>query len=377
MTRILVLSDLHLESAPAWSLPEVFPPFDVAVLAGDIDASPERSVRRLAEAPGLAGHPVVYVPGNHELYRGGLDERLAAGRAACVGTRVHQLDRRSVTLSGVRFIGAVLWTDYLLLGGVDKAMTACRRRLNDHRLIEVGPPGSRRLFRPEDAAALHRVDRAFIEAELESLFVGATVVVTHHAPHAGSVAARFAGDPTTAGFASDLGRVIVHGRPTLWVHGHVHDGFDYRVGATRVLANPKGYGPRRRGGRPENAKFDPALVVDLPNERDGYDARAVAILQAELTPLIFSIERWTILRVRSNGDRHVLGYRFENGRRLASPPICAFDHATAIATTSCGNRYSLLGEQSEVGLEDELLLAWLVRHDLSNHDVETIGVEDL
>ncbi len=263
MTKILVLSDLHLEHRSAWSLPDAFPPFDVAVFAGDVDGSPELSVRRLAAAPGLAGRPVVFVSGNHEFYGGRMEERLAAGKAACAGTDVHPLDRGSVVLAGVRFVGATLWTDYALFGDVAKAMGACRRFLNDHRLIEVGPRGARHLFRPEDAAALHAADRAFVEAELAIPSAGPTVVVTHHAPHRGSVAARYARDPVTPGFVSDLSAIIEWGRPALWIHGHVHDGFDYAVGRTRVVCNPKGYGPSRGSTAPENAAFDPRLIVEV------------------------------------------------------------------------------------------------------------------
>ncbi len=265
LTRLLVLSDLHLEHRPRWSLPDAFSPFDVAVFAGDVDGSVERSVRRLDAAPGLAGRPIVFVPGNHEFYRGNLAGRLAEGKAACAGTRIHLLDRGTVVLDGVRFVGATLWTDYAFFGEVAADMAACGRILNDHRFIEVGPPDARRRFMPEDAAALHAGDRAFIEATLAVPFAGATVVVTHHAPHRGSVADRFARDPITAGFVSDLSAVMEGGRPALWIHGHVHDKFDYGVGATRVLANPKGYGPEDDESGPENAAFDAGLIVEVPH----------------------------------------------------------------------------------------------------------------
>ena len=101
-----------------------------------------------------------------------MEERLAAGRAACAGTRVHMLASGTVVLDGVRFVGATLWTDYRLFGDAGPAMDACRRGLNDHRLVEVGPPGARRLFRPEDAARLHARDKAFIETELARPFAG-------------------------------------------------------------------------------------------------------------------------------------------------------------------------------------------------------------
>src|SRR5690606_38305588 len=87
-------------------------------------------------------------------------------------------------------------------------------------------------------------------------FDGRTVVVTHHGPHPGSVHTRYENAAVNGAFVSDLSSLIKAGRPDLWVHGHVHDTFDYRVGSTRVVANPKGY-------RNENPLFDPAMVIDV------------------------------------------------------------------------------------------------------------------
>jgi len=55
---------------------------------------------------------------------------------------------------------------------------------------------------------------------------------------------------------SDLSSEIERWQPDLWVHGHVHDSFDYRVGRTRVLCNPRGCGD-------ENRDFNPGLVVEV------------------------------------------------------------------------------------------------------------------
>lgn len=263
MTRLLVLSDLHFEQRPAWSLPEMLPSFDVAIFAGDVDSSPEASIRRLTEAPGLAGKPVVYVPGNHEFYHGVLEHRLRAGHNACRGTSVCMLDRRTIVLAGVRFIGAVLWTDYRLTGDPITAQVACLRGMNDHYLIETTAAGGTRRFLPDHAMALHERDLAFIEAELTRPFAGKTVVVTHHAPHRGSVQAKYANDPVCAGFVSDLKALIDRARPDMWIHGHVHDSFDYQSGTTRVLCNPKGYGPTAKMPALQNMAFDDSLVVEV------------------------------------------------------------------------------------------------------------------
>ena len=111
-------------------------------------------------------------------------------------------------------------------------------------------------FRPQEALAVHEASRAFLEETLAEPFDGPSVVVTHHAPHPKSINERYALDPLNVAFASDLSEVILEGRPQLWLHGHTHTSSDYRIGATRIVANPHGYGR-------ENPAFDPSLVVEV------------------------------------------------------------------------------------------------------------------
>lgn len=65
--------------------------------------------------------------------------------------------------------------------------------------------------------------------------------VTHHAPSFRSQHPRFAGSPIAGGFCSNLESRIQQWKPDLWIHGHVHDPMDYRIGKTQVLCNPWGY----------------------------------------------------------------------------------------------------------------------------------------
>jgi hypothetical protein len=101
---------------------------------------------------------------------------------------------------------------------------------------------------------------AWLDEQFAKAHDGPTVVVTHFAPARGSIAARFAGSPLNACFVSDLEERIRAWQPRLWLHGHVHDSFDYRIGATRIVANPRGYAPN---GVIENASFDPGLVIEI------------------------------------------------------------------------------------------------------------------
>ena len=264
--RLLVFSDLHLEHAPDWRIPDDLPDYDVLVAAGDIDAPPRRAIERLAAHPLIGRRPCVYVAGNHEFYRGVIGRDEADGQRAAAGTMVHYLDRGSVTIDGVRFCGGTLWTDYALDGSPHDSMAAARQRMNDPRLIErLLPDGTRAPFWPEDACERHIGKRDAIDAVLAQPFEGPSVVVTHYAPAPQSIAPRYAGEPLNAAFASDLTALIRRRQPDLWIHGHTHASADYRIGRTRVVANPKGYGPHR-GGTPatiENPQFDPHLVVTV------------------------------------------------------------------------------------------------------------------
>jgi hypothetical protein len=59
---------------------------------------------------------------------------------------------------------------------------------------------------------------------------------------------------------SDAERLMGVERVVLWIHGHTHDSFDYTVGGTRVLCNPRGYA---KNGVNENAAFEAGLVVQV------------------------------------------------------------------------------------------------------------------
>jgi len=112
-------------------------------------------------------------------------------------------------------------------------------------------------FRPQEAYALHLHSRSIVQCELAAPHVGPTICVFHHAviPEAVGTARR---DLLDAAYASDLTALFESFPCELVVTGHVHRSFDVRRGGTRFLANPVGYAG-------ENASFDPALVVEVPN----------------------------------------------------------------------------------------------------------------
>jgi Icc-related predicted phosphoesterase len=253
--RLQVFSDLHVDVLPPRPI-TVLPDIDAVVVAGDTCEGAEHGFAFLRGIVPMQV-PIIAVLGNHEFYRHAHAEQLAQARNAAPLYGVHLLENDTIALHGVRFVGCSLWTDYQLFGAhnLPLAMRAAATGLNDHKRIKWSKQPWLR-FRPQEALLLHKRSRAFIEATLAEPFTGPTVVVTHHAPHPGSLHPRYANDLISAAYVSDLTAVIEAGKPSLWLHGHVHAAFNYRVGGTRILCNPNGYGT-------ENANFDPALVVEV------------------------------------------------------------------------------------------------------------------
>lgn len=263
--KIQLASDLHLEylqrNFPGERLITPAPGADLLVLAGDI-ANGTQAIDLFRNWP----VPVLYVPGNHEFYEQSIDEARAALREAAKGNGVHLLDNDAIEFGNVRFLGATMWTDYLMASTFSRTqlMDNAAQKLKDHQVIRCGDG----LFTPEMALERHEHARRWLAAELHKPFEGKTVVVTHHAPHVLSVHPRFAGDPMNASFISG-GIDGLIAKADLWLHGHVHDSFDYQAFGCRIVANPRGYAQNRNlvasplELRFENPAFEWSCVLEV------------------------------------------------------------------------------------------------------------------
>jgi Icc-related predicted phosphoesterase len=267
--RVFFFTDLHLKISEAASLalPFDIPEADICVIAGDVT---DRMLTGMDWIAGTVGRrmPVVMVLGNHDYYGQDMPaaRRKAPARARSLG--IHLLDDSEAVVSGIRFIGGTMWTDFRLFeaqgasNGFSQAecMRAVRHELADYVEIhanEVSGGVMSRNMTPRDTVGYHEATVAFLKASMERPFGGPTVVVTHHAPHPRSIHPRFAARPSSAAYASDLTWLIERHSPDLWLHGHVHDSFDYSVGRTRVVCNPRGYASS------PNPDFDPGMVLEI------------------------------------------------------------------------------------------------------------------
>lgn len=255
--KIHILSDLHLEFC-GLKLPEV--DADVTVLAGDIGVG----LQGIEWALQAFDRPVIYVMGNHEFYgQRVMMELWKAARKKVEGTHVHLLENEAVVINGVRFLGCTLWTDFCLFGAGDResAMKAALDLSDYWQILTAHSVGYSRhkaqLLRPEHTLRMHEVSRAWLDRELDRAHDGKTVVVSHTAPHRGSLHPKWEYSQISPCFVLNLPGLVE--RADLWIHGHTHDSFDYQIEKCRVICNPRGY----CNSADLNPGFDSGLVVEV------------------------------------------------------------------------------------------------------------------
>ena len=255
--KIELGSDLHLEFGAL----ELFNTenADVLLLSGDIcvakhlngvhhhDSRYRKFFRECCER-----FPrVIYILGNHEHYAYDIQHTTAHLKRELAYDNLHILDDETVDIGEYTFIGTTLWTnmneeDSLTLYHVDGMMTDYRTILNSARTVnEWGKPAR---LTPEDTVVLHKRSMDYINHvcyDVDKKYI----VVGHHCPSLKSIHSKYANDKIMNGaFASDLDDFIAY-RPQirLWTHGHTHEPFDYTIGTTRIVCNPRGYSGHEPG----------------------------------------------------------------------------------------------------------------------------------
>ena len=263
MSRLWIFSDLHQDWADnAWDPAPHAPAggFDIAVIAGDVHMPLTKALDWIGSR--LPGVPTIYVPGNHDFWHDGGDDRytfddlIARGRDAAARHGIHLLMNDAITLDGVRYLGGTLWTDlYLGTHSRGHALKSARQGMNDYKRIRRRRSGKHKYIRTLDTLALHRRTRDFLCSQLALRTHLPTVVVTHHAPHPFSLP-----DPFTDlrwCYASDLTEMMTLDGPDLWIHGHLHNRADYRLHGTRIICNPRGHIEDN-----SSRTFDPSFLID-------------------------------------------------------------------------------------------------------------------
>jgi predicted phosphohydrolase len=247
--RLHILSDLHLEFGGITAPPT---DADVIVLAGDIHLGNEGT--RWARQ-NFCDKPVIYVLGNHEFYRHAIPALTQQLKRESNGSQIHVLENDAIELGGWTILGCTLWTDFKARGAPEAAMQAAEGIMSDYSVIRFS--SENRPLRARDTFAIHTRSVAWLQQELTRHDRTRTIIVTHHAPSLRCEPIFYAKSPLSAAFASNLDDLVGDSRVPLWLHGHTHYNVDYKLGATRVLTNQRGYPQEHCEG------FDPGLIVEV------------------------------------------------------------------------------------------------------------------
>ena len=236
---------------------------DVLILSGDIcvakdlafkDSERSKKWMKFFENCSEQFDNVIYIMGNHEHYYGDFAKSYVQLRDALSElSNVHVMEKEFVSFNDVIFICGTLWTD---MNKEDPStLYGIKGYMNDYRIIEdsANPvhyrdaDGNSHIrmgkFTPEQSVIEHKAMLKLIDEVVANLPNEKFVVVGHHAPSKLSTKPKYQDDTMVNGaYSSDLSEFIMD-RPQIkyWTHGHTHDAFDYMIGSTRIVCNPRGY----------------------------------------------------------------------------------------------------------------------------------------
>jgi predicted phosphohydrolase len=243
-------SDLHLEFPEnrRWLAEHpIEPKAEVLLLAGDIVPFSElRRHKDFFRYLGDAFRQVLWIPGNHEYYGGGIAQRSGMLDEA-IAPNVRLVNDTAVQVGGARILCTTLWS---YISQLNEA--AMRRNVSDYQAIRH----NNRLLQPAHTTRLHETSLAWLKGELAKPHPGPTVVMTHHVPTLMHYPPQYKGSPLNEAFAVELSGLIGGCGAEAWIYGHHHHNTaTFTIGNTRMLINQLGY--VQMG---EHRSFDPGAV---------------------------------------------------------------------------------------------------------------------
>ena len=283
--RIKLVSDLHLEFSDINIQNDNN--YDVLILAGDImvaqdlhdhhaaDFNPYsngaladlgRKMQRVARFRDFFKRcsfqfpHVIYVMGNHEFYHGKFYAAIDYMREECAKyPNIYLLEQDTKIIDDVTFVGGTLWTNMNKRDPL--TMHAIEGMMNDFRIIR-NDKRNYAAMSALDVAIRHDRTLQYFKLMLAENKDKKCVVVGHHSPSFQSCHPMYGNDTLmNGGYHSDLSEFIMdHPQVKLWVHGHTHHPFDYTIGETRVVCNPRGY---ENDGYSEDTGWNPNILLEI------------------------------------------------------------------------------------------------------------------
>lgn len=242
--KVFPISDLHLEfyqSATSLynTLKPKLPDADVLVLAGDIGyptGIPHRkNYVELLNLFKTKYEHVILVAGNHEYYQSKFHDRETAFQALndiCRESKVQLLEKSSVNIRGVTFLGTTLWS------AVDAK--SCKQ-MNDFKDAFKSQVDYLEEFIDSFKWLRTELSLPLMKEQSDESKLTKNIVITHHLPSDKLIHRKYQGHPANSGFATNLlGDLPLH-NTSLWICGHSHEHMSINYGDTKLVLNPYGY----------------------------------------------------------------------------------------------------------------------------------------
>ena len=225
MVRIFIVSDIHTEFLDEDEKVS-FPSAEILILAGDIGNPYSSTYTKILLQFSKEYEYVVVVAGNHEYYGCGYDLNKVQEKIRSVTNtfeNVYFLNRDSVVIYGIEFIGATLWS---------RISHETFNELNDSK---------NEVFRTHfDMIQEFQKDFKFLQERLSSSDIRNTkIVVTHHIPTYNLIVQKT--HECKDAFFTEIIDTLCLDNVYIWACGHIHESCTFEKDSTLFVVNPVGY----------------------------------------------------------------------------------------------------------------------------------------
>jgi predicted phosphodiesterase len=270
--KIVLISDIHMDMNKwEWNcLDNISSDINTVVVAGDINNNVMKTCQWLGELR-QRFTTIIWVAGNHDNYNLGFHQtRLHDPKwpyPSCVpeiydhynrwsiANDIHFLNRSSITIDDVTFLGATGWHDFRAGEPytTDSQIKAWYDCLNDTTI-----KWNSHTIQPDHLEPMNAgiKDWEYISRTVSNSIDENLVVVTHHIPHRKLLWHRpqdMIWTKLQGSFANTRMEGISDPKVKYWMYGHTHQRGMTTIGPTTYVCNAKGY-------RGENPNWEPIVL---------------------------------------------------------------------------------------------------------------------
>lgn len=264
--NLRIVSDLHVDVNRQGNFGFRHETQDILLIAGDVAGSYYRELKWLQGLSKDIVNPIFVVAGNHLGYEYLFDPEHFYDPDKRIGTKqwsidylkkntpenIHYLDNNYYDIGEYIIFGGCMYSDYKLYENIELSKTTGESYLNDFKYVYVFDK-KKNMIRPittDDyqkyhASFMRRLKKCIKETDKD------IIVLTHFAPSPQSISTKYQKGNVyaNASYCSNMEQFILdNSRIKYWIHGHMHDSFDYFVGNCHVLCEPYGYSHENKIG---------------------------------------------------------------------------------------------------------------------------------